>query len=360
MSENIPTPLPAESDHVMGDSSIPSGSDPKVVPIALPVPKKSPVLLFIALIVLAVVSALAIYLFLQVRNLTLETTATPTPLPTPVASVDPTADWQKFSDPKLGFSFNYPSDWELTTEVTDVVELMKDHARIVITYRFDALGGSSINLEGSSYELDGLKLYKYKLERDNQVEWGISDSLVENSDIFRYREKPYSIVLRYPSRENGEPYIAEFDQILSTFKFTGKINSNGDNVYTSKNYGFSFTYPSQYIVEERVDGFFVIKSSGDQVAQSGISIEARLNSPYDSMENAKKWINDNFDISESKKLGKWEIFEGVGKKEMLVGVTSQFAITPYKHGVLTVVTSFDQVEYKKIFDSILNSFVFTN
>ncbi len=211
MSENITSPE-SEIIPVTTDNNPPTSRILPIIPILL--------------ILLTLLATLAIYLFLQVRQLTLEK-LTPSPTPNSSTSANPTQGLQTFSDPKLGFTFNYPSDWELTTEVTDVIELMKDHARIVITYRFDALDGGpgGPSLEGSPYELSGLKVYKYKSERDNQVEWGISDSLTDNSDLFRYIGKPYSIVLRYPSRENGERYNAEFDQILSTFKFTEGDNS---------------------------------------------------------------------------------------------------------------------------------------
>jgi hypothetical protein len=88
----------------------------------------------------------------------------------------------------LGFVFNYPSDWELTTEVTDVIEITKDRARIVITYRFDVLGGGygSPNLEGSSYELSGLKVYKYKLKKVMSMMRSNGESPIHWSKVLAY------------------------------------------------------------------------------------------------------------------------------------------------------------------------------
>lgn len=104
MSENILSPDPAPS---------PSESDPTVVPNVAPVPKKSPILLFIVLVLLSIVSVLAIYLFLQVRTLTLEKTS-PAPIPTPIATPDPTANWTTYTYKDI--TFQYPNDWKLTTD----------------------------------------------------------------------------------------------------------------------------------------------------------------------------------------------------------------------------------------------------
>lgn len=94
MPENITSPVPSGSDFARGDSSTGdlAGAQvgtPQAGGVSPTVPtKKSPILLFIALALLSIVSVLAIYLFLQVRTLTLEQTS-PSPTPTPVASIKP-------------------------------------------------------------------------------------------------------------------------------------------------------------------------------------------------------------------------------------------------------------------------------
>ncbi len=115
MSENIISSVPSGSDlegSAQPADSTAGRSDPTGVPVVIPVPKKSPVLLFIALVLLSLVSVLAIYLFLQVRTLSLEQTS-PSPTPTPVASADPTATWETYFDSKYQFSFKYPNKYNI-------------------------------------------------------------------------------------------------------------------------------------------------------------------------------------------------------------------------------------------------------
>jgi hypothetical protein len=94
------------------------GSDPTGVPVSsleAPHRKKSPILLFIALVLLSLVSVLAIYLFLQVRTLTLENTAS-SPTPIPVASADPTLDWETFTHPVQKYSLRFPTHLQVKVD----------------------------------------------------------------------------------------------------------------------------------------------------------------------------------------------------------------------------------------------------
>lgn len=105
MSENIVPPI--TSIPVSGDFSIPQGSDPQVVLPVSPAPQKFPFLVAFLLILLSVFAAIVIYLFFQVRSMTLDRN-TPSPTSTPIASIDPTTDWQAYDLKELGISFKYP------------------------------------------------------------------------------------------------------------------------------------------------------------------------------------------------------------------------------------------------------------
>lgn len=103
MSQNI-VPTPALEDF-SGSGAV------KMVPPPPP-PQKPSILHFFTLLFLSVVAVIAIYLFLQVRQLALEKTS-PSPTPTPTASVDPSADWNTYSDSKYNFSFKYPKKYSI-------------------------------------------------------------------------------------------------------------------------------------------------------------------------------------------------------------------------------------------------------
>jgi hypothetical protein len=85
-------------------------------PIAVqPVPnKKFSALLLILVPILIGTAVIGIYVMLQARTMYQEAIATPTPSPSPIASVDPTADWQTYTNNLFLFSFKYPSKYSLT------------------------------------------------------------------------------------------------------------------------------------------------------------------------------------------------------------------------------------------------------
>ncbi len=125
MSENLSSIDPVLQG---GDSSLSPGSDPasrqggldgsaqptdttvgRSDPIVAH--KKFPLFSVLLLLILSVVSVIAVYLFLQVRELSMSQPI-PSPSPSPLASIDPTSDWQTYSDVKNNFSLKYPKDWE--------------------------------------------------------------------------------------------------------------------------------------------------------------------------------------------------------------------------------------------------------
>jgi hypothetical protein len=76
--------------------------------------KKFPILLLFLIPILVIVAVISIYVLLQARTMYQQTIVIPSP--TPVVAVDPTADWQTYTNSELGFSFKYPQGWNENDE----------------------------------------------------------------------------------------------------------------------------------------------------------------------------------------------------------------------------------------------------
>jgi hypothetical protein len=128
--------------------------------------------------------------------------------------------------------------------------------------------------------------------------------------------------------------------------------------YISSKYGFSFRYPDGYKVEERVPGFMVIALLKEAVPQGGISIEARMQKPYDSLRSAEEYIKSALEISQEIKINNWQVYLGTGKEGMTKGIKFRQAIAPFDTGVIEAET-IETSSYAEIFDQILSTFKFT-
>ena len=104
--------------------------------------------------------------------------------------------------------------------------LSKENVKISMYLNMIGIGGMGKDYEGTRYLLDGNQVYKYKVENsfDNTVSIGLTDTLKNNLGVLQINSKTYSITLNYPAEfKNTTEEIElekEFDQILSTFKFT--------------------------------------------------------------------------------------------------------------------------------------------
>lgn len=185
--------------------------------------KKSPVLLFIALVLLSIVSVLAIYLFLQVRTLTLEKTA-PSPTPSPIVSSDPTVDWQAYTNQKLGFSFKYPSVYKMEEKGN------KDYINIITNKnepQKDQIGIDAQSITNNITYEKILSTEKAKLTDTQEIivdKWlkilgdgtGYSEGEKFSIAIIKYRDN----AIKISTISQDSSVLNNFDRILSTFKFT--------------------------------------------------------------------------------------------------------------------------------------------
>ncbi len=228
-SENIvptdPSPSVATPDPLV--PNLPSESVRNLIPPK----KKFPFFLYISLILLSIVSVISIYLFLQVRQLTLEK-LTPSPTPTPLASADPTKMWPGYSNQL--FSFRHPQEVSITINTP----LNSDpEFNLVLTEKNDKiLANLLIHAKNYQYRVDNAKAHELSLS-----EW-VSWNLYGNCQPHKVgeiegqlcHENPYgSDKYIFITKSNGRfvQLIGEnsssqiLDQILSTFKFIDISNS---------------------------------------------------------------------------------------------------------------------------------------
>lgn len=239
MSENITSPVPSGSDFARGDSSTGDLAEsqvgtPQAGGVSPTVPtKKSPILLFIALALLSIVSVLAIYLFLQVRTLTLEQT-TPSPSPSPTSSTDPTADWQTIINTELNYTIGLPNNWK-TIKPSNLNE----------TYEiYESQTGQSIDIikdtnprtpcRGDCYVTEYSEqttITGYPATKDLGYVGDVGGNIAHNFITYNVPSGNTSLSITFHPSTVGKspggniiPILPQeeklFDQILSTFKFT--------------------------------------------------------------------------------------------------------------------------------------------
>jgi len=125
--------------------------------------------------------------------------------------------------------------------------------------------------------------------------------------------------------------------------------------YTNNKYGFEFKYPSDYKIEERVDGFFVITTQGEQAPQAGISIDARLQGIFETYEKAINYYTTSLELSKDSQGSNLSTFVGIGRDGMIKGIEFQNAVIRYKTGAIGIETV-NTEPYKSIFDRVVSSF----
>lgn len=232
MSENIVSP-PALEDTSRSD-------DVQVVPPPPP-PKKPSILHFFILLFLSVVAVIAIYLFLQVRQLALEKTS-PSPTPTPTASVDPTSTWQQFNHPTQGYSFRYPSSILVKVDESTPAEIIF-YASTTPDF---IIGGIEIRELAvtpeqwiASEKKSGVEIFE-QLKYSTTYTSGTKIKASKAMDYYAYvvaREDMLYILSLIITNQEDEVL---FDQILSTFKFT---NTSSDTTFTCPANGWQSCMP---------------------------------------------------------------------------------------------------------------------
>lgn len=223
----------------------------------------------VALVVVLGVAGFFAYKYFQSENdAPVQEEKTPVvSLPTSVP--DPTANWETYTSVVHGVTFKYPSTWVLVEELSEFkcglnqdvicntsVTLTKNNTTIGMTLNLDGVGGVGQNYDGVAYTLAGYDLYKFSLTNvdTNTKSVAITSSLTNSIGVFEVEGITYSVGMTYPIEYSGEmedQLLIEFDDILSTFKFTQTSNTKADwSSYSNAQYNFSFSHPDTVNVSE--------------------------------------------------------------------------------------------------------------
>ncbi len=262
MSEKILSniPSPSESDPASRQGGLEGRVQPtdttvgRSDPIGNSVPpvaphKKFPILSVIILIVLSVTSVFSIYLLIQVRQLSMSQPL-PSPSPSPVASADPKANWQQYTNSLYGISLRYPPDLtintvndpanprshnllSLTTEDNSKYLSLQDFKLIIHKNQSISQLRSKTMQSYSFNDINGLKdEYAYNIGDSNSPRM-YSLRILANKDKDVYE---FNANFSNPPSQVDKTTI---NQIISTFKFTTSKNS-----FTCPKSGYADCMPS--------------------------------------------------------------------------------------------------------------------
>lgn len=257
----------SELENIVLDPTVPNLASESVQNL-IPPKKKFPFLLYISLILLSVVSVISIYLFLQVRQLTLEK-LTPSPTPTPSPSADPTEGWQTYTYQDI--TFKYPIDWNITTDDMIAVQppykgdqeeypaitfFAIDNPKNLTVQEYDEqvskegmdpalysafIGESEVIAKAKSF--NGIE--SYTLNDQNCEPLGCDKfSFVLNKKIYVIQNVfDHQTLPMEGSVDDKEDMRIVFNQILSTLKFTDSEKSNLPKKYYLSSGKFFDTRP---------------------------------------------------------------------------------------------------------------------
>ena len=242
--------------------------DPTQIPDFQPKPNYLKTIIFSVLVIITL--GLIIYLIFQnqklqkqVLNLPVSPTIkVPSPTPKTISSIslplDETTEWKSYTNSIHGITFKYPTTWQIDQkgdqdQYNAQINLINDQAKIKMYFNMDGIGGQGQTYQGKSFILDGNNLYLYKKisDYDKTQIVGISTLLYNTLGVFEVNKKTYSITLAYPvGYVKGNALEKDFDQILSTFKFTDntsicvpsyKVETNSVELTAEQNYSVRCT-----------------------------------------------------------------------------------------------------------------------
>ncbi len=245
----------SESENIVPGPTAPNLASESVQNL-IPQKKKFPLLLYISLILLSVVSVISIYLFLQVRQLTLEKLA-PSPTPIPSPSADPTAGWQTYTNDLFSFNLKYPAGFSLTDNLQESLDPLAwttkntltltdsgNDCTILLMINPDGFGPWFPNktITVGSNGLDGLSVIAEKENTENLAEKKYQ--IIATGSISDRKVSGLWVSATCSDTPQDKDYLdATVDEILSTFKFTDNSTSELPKKHFVSSNKFFDTYP---------------------------------------------------------------------------------------------------------------------
>lgn len=248
MSENNLT-----TDPIVDNTTEPS---PVLSAQVLPPPKpKFPIFLAILATILSVVSVFCIYLFIQVRELSLDKVAS-SPSPTPVVVADPTADWETYTNNEYGFTIKYPLAAKIRTEQppsNDKMFIFAIDSPNVVFDRMFKSGDYSFEISIQTQKNFPAISDYLNFQKEHNTYKEVTPTTINNVSGYKFETDGYATTnFHYQGfvTKNDDLYITVnyftdqdlkmFDQILSTLKFVDASSAT----YTCPASGYTDCMPS--------------------------------------------------------------------------------------------------------------------
>lgn len=269
-SDNTATPSVLEINPEAQNNEIVSEVDTKIPPV--PPAKRRKKLIIIIAIILLLVSAGIVGAYLLLNR----QTSQPSPSPGPEASStpDPTAGWQTYNNQSAQISFKYPPQLSEvlgeggsyvagpTTGKAGIVTGFEDESTVSPNTDAPYDGFTVYHQAVSDLKADPFYFDQYLESELNDVKQsprGNPNATLSSQTIgdtkFYYIDtgnnvRPYytissdnTQIVVFSRIYKNNSFLATFDQILSTFKFTS--DTSNWKTYTNKEYGFEIVFPSK-------------------------------------------------------------------------------------------------------------------
>lgn len=173
-------------------------------------------------------------------------------------------DWKTYENKDLGFSFKYPSDWEIREDGANKEMTILDSTHKTIQQAGGELG-LSISFDNVAYSSFDDMVGKYEKNDDTKaIDKALNDTIsakflktIEGRSVYLFQSPDKKHFLSLFDNPDNSVNISDFNQILSTFQFTDS-EATTSQVYTNSTYGFSLTFPKGWedykMKEAKIDG----------------------------------------------------------------------------------------------------------
>ncbi|MEI6039801.1 MAG: PsbP-related protein [Candidatus Berkelbacteria bacterium] len=169
-----------------------------------------------------------------------------------------------YENDKYGFSFEYPSDWDIREDSINKKIIILDSAHKVIQHAGGELGLTIMSGNDIYSSFDDMVSKNEKNENTKVVDRALNGKI--SAKFLKTIEGRSEYLIQSPNKEHffsvydnpsNSVDILDFNQILSTFKFIDSVTTTS-KIYTNSKYGFSLTFPKSWekykIKEANIEG----------------------------------------------------------------------------------------------------------